>query len=377
MRNNRLFKLTVVFLSVLAIAGVLSLAACAPEPASTPDPSPASTPTSAPEPEVITLKFSDPMPPTNTHNVLRTWWVEQVKERTNGRLEIEVFTGGALGSSTEQLNLVKNGTVDGALLVPAYFQNEMPAGNIVFLPFMAKGTDVQIKAFRELYNTNDTLRKEFEENNNMKLVSYSVPCDQVGGASTDIKSLNDLKGKKLRAVGSFLSIVKGVGGTPVPMGMPEIYDAIDKKTIDGFMSLPYDMVGPNHLNEVCPSLFYWHCNAPGGSFDVINMDTWNKLPTDIQDILVQLDADTDDYAYENSVNNEKKWVGILKDTPVYDFSQSDVDAIKANCLPGIYDDWVATAKEKGIDGAQELFDQYKALIDKYNAQTTYTPAFVK
>jgi len=312
----------------------------------------------------------------NKHMV---WWKSEVEKRTNGGVEVDIYTSGALASAAETLSFVKTGVVDMGLVVPAYYPSDLPASQIVFTPFMATAPDIQLAAFKELYESNASLQQEWEVKNNVKILLYYVPSDQVGGATKQIKTINELKGMKMRALGDFLAIAEKLGATPVTLSMTELYHAIGKGTIDGFLSLPYDMVIPMKLHEVTKFLFYWKTNAPGGSMEVMNMDFWNKLSPDIQQVLMDLRNEGDAKAYELCMANEVKFTGIMKKAGVntYFFPPEEVAKIKALVLPGIYNDWVVRAENAGVVSAQKLLDDWTALIAKYTPESIYESPWIK
>ena len=118
-----------------------------------------------------------------------------------------------------------------------------------------------------------------------------------------VDSLEGIKGKKVRAVGDQAQLLKALGGVPVPLPHPEVYTALQTGTLDGALGFPSQAMSFGYY-EVTKS---WLRGAPGRYLvpSMINKDTWNKLPKDLQQILfetgkqqVRYLASLQDYAEE-------------------------------------------------------------------------------
>jgi TRAP-type mannitol/chloroaromatic compound transport system substrate-binding protein len=102
------------------------------------------------------------------------------------------------------------------------------------------------------------------------------------GTNFQLKSIHDIKGKKLRAAGSIGDVIKLLGGLPVFLPVGEIYMAIKLGTIDGYVG-GIDYLEDVKLKEVVktyikePNLSSVLCEH------IINMNSWNKLPAGLRE----------------------------------------------------------------------------------------------
>ncbi len=112
--------------------------------------------------------------------------------------------------------------------------------------------------------------------------------------------------------------------------------------------------------------------------EVINVDTWKNLPTDIQDIVTKLNLETD--AKTSGILNEQQdsFTKTIKAAGVdlNRFSPVECLKIKDTVLPDFHNDWIDMANKADLPG-QQLYDTYKTLIAKYTPMSKYVNPFPK
>ena len=99
-----------------------------------------------------------------------------------------------------------------------------------------------------------------------------------------VSSIKDLKGRKIRVPPLTRFVVKAVGAEPVTLPPSEIYVALERGTVEGFTWPYYDGFTNFGWHEVSKFII----NAPlyrNGIGVAMNLDKWNKLPKDVQDIV--------------------------------------------------------------------------------------------
>jgi TRAP-type C4-dicarboxylate transport system substrate-binding protein len=96
------------------------------------------------------------------------------------------------------------------------------------------------------------------------------------------KTMEDLKGVKIRSHGTSAKVVKALGGTPVAMPMPELYQALQKGVVDGGL-YPIEVNKGWKMAEVIDFCTLDLPIAYTSTFYVVmNKDKWNSLPKDVQ-----------------------------------------------------------------------------------------------
>ncbi|MFH0914569.1 MAG: hypothetical protein V1849_04705, partial [Chloroflexota bacterium] len=220
----------------------------APSPSPSPSPSPAPKPspsptTPAPAAQVIRWdkwqdqnQFGGPLPGydyTGNAAITRTW-IEWVAQATNGRLLIKRNEPGTLVSTPESLRAMSQGAVDGVGMAWAgYWTGTIPEGDVELgLPFAWPNAQDAWYAYYRM-GLMEEIRKIYAEQNVFAIAPgfLNEPYYHFG-TTFPVNSINDIKGKKIRAGGLYGDYVNALGGTAVNIPASEIYMALKLGTID-------------------------------------------------------------------------------------------------------------------------------------------------
>lgn len=207
-----------------------------------------------------------------------------VEKETNGRLKIQIMGGAEVFPPTETAEAVKNGAIDGAYTSAAYYSGMIPEGNALSVTNM---TNKEMVASGGM-----SLLREIHAKNNLffLMVMDEVQYQPFAFVLTKpIEKVEDMKGKRLRAApGIYSEVIKAVGATPVTMPMSDLFSALEQGLVDGYTTVTISGGKEGYFkyaqNMVRPG---WYRGASGV---IINLDSWNKLPKDLQE---QLDGITE------------------------------------------------------------------------------------
>lgn len=325
----------------------------------------------------ITLKLSSFLPETGTEGMLGKWWGTELEKRTNGRVKVQYFFAEALVKTMDSLPAVSSGIADVQFFAPGYFPTQMALSGVSDLLFQTQSNWVSAKAYNEMAETFPPFQKMMKDNN-IKLMSIWPASEVVMISRKPIKTLDDLKGKKIRALGLMNKAMKMLGATPVAMPLPEVYEALERGTIDTVTGLPYHLVMAFKLQEAAKNLINpgLGCYASGGYF--MNLNTWNKLPDDIKTIINKLNQEFPDVAIKMQAELHKKTTDTLLKAKcnIYSLPANEIAKWKAVLIPAIYDDWMKDMASKGLAG-KETLAKYQELVKKYTPQDKYASPFVK
>jgi TRAP-type C4-dicarboxylate transport system substrate-binding protein len=117
--------------------------------------------------------------------------------------------------------------------------------------------------------------------------------DQMGYVFYTTKQVNkiaDFKGLRLRGTPSMIPMIKALGASPITLAMPEVYSALERGVIDG-LGLPFIGVVDYGYVDIIKYYVKQPFGYSVGGFSV-NLDTWNRLPKDIQTLMKQLTRET-------------------------------------------------------------------------------------
>lgn len=212
-------------------------------------------------------------------------FAKKVSDMTGGKFVISTHAAGELMPAFGVVDGVQNGTVEMAHTAPYYFfgKDETFALGCA-IPFGLNSR--QLTAWQ--YEGNGfKLMREFYANYGMIHFPGGNTGAQMGGwYRKEIKSLADIKGLKMRIGGFAGRVLERMGGVPQNIPGGEIYQALEKGTIDAAEWVgPYDdqKLG---FAKVAPNYYYPGWWEGGAQLDFyINQKAWNSLPKEYQAIV--------------------------------------------------------------------------------------------
>ncbi len=232
----------------------------------------------------IKLKYSIYSPPTHQMAVIAGQFCEEIKKRTNGRVEISLFSGGTLTTATKVFNGVVTGISDIGMSNIAYTRGRFPQSEMLDLPMGFPSGYVATQVAEEFRRK--VQPKEFDSVH----VLYMHGCgpNVVNTINKPVRTLEDLKGLKLRGTGRVADTVKALNAIPIPLEMAEIYDSMSRGVVEGVL------ISTNNLKDWKIGELVKYCTASWklGSvytfYVVMNKNKWNSLPEDIKKIFTEV-----------------------------------------------------------------------------------------
>jgi TRAP-type C4-dicarboxylate transport system substrate-binding protein len=212
-----------------------------------------------------------------------TKMTENVNKRTNGRCKIDIFWSDSLVPMFELLDAVRLGSAEMATYPTGAFSNIETTFASAEIPFLYDTMEAQLEgqgALVEPYN------KVIETKYNQKAISVtSIISLNIGCVKHPVKTLADWKGLMVQSISPITSeITTAFGATGAPASPIEVYELLEKKTVDATIQSLGKYV-ESKLWEVCPNL----TNAmlfPASAVTTMNTGVWNGLPKDIQDVIL-------------------------------------------------------------------------------------------
>lgn len=213
---------------------------------------------------------------------------------TNGRLKIKMYWGGELVATPDILDAVKTGVVEMGLASAYTYQGVIPVAAIEYgLPF---GIRTPAEFYNFMYGGElpgifggwraiDLLREEYAKQGVHLLISGVDGWPASFMFKSPIKSIDDIKGKKVRASGLMMDWIQMLGGDGVFITGEETYTALQTGALDGvswggaiaMYTLNFHEVVKNYL---CPPLMPFNVANV-----IVNQRAWNSLPDDLKVIL--------------------------------------------------------------------------------------------
>lgn len=313
--------------------------------------------------ETQVLRFSNWQSPTHfiTTDMLKPW-AEEVKEATDGRVEIE-FTN-PLGKPQAHLDLVRNGISDLGMSVHSYTASRFPLVEFAELPFTTEDSGVNSAAYWDTYQK---FMLDADEHRGVKLLgAWTSPASVILTSKENITSLKDLDGMKLRSPSPlFDSVSKELGATPISAPAPEAYEMLSRGVIDG-MYFQYDQIENFKLERLIKSVI----SAPGGfgktsQYLFMNEKKWDALSDEDKAAILSVSEKHIAQSFGEKWNQSEQ-DAIKKFTanglPTYYIEGEELKDLKDK-LAFIETDWLETASRKKVDG-KTVLDFYRAQIEE-------------
>jgi TRAP-type transport system periplasmic protein len=224
--------------------------------------------------------------PTVVHG--REMWMA-IERESGGRIHAQFFANNELGGQQSQLSQLRLGALNfimgGAAVLPAI----SPATDILSLGFAFKNEDEALRVSDGPLG--EYLRKEVVAKGVYPLRRiWNSGMRQITANSHPIRTPEDVNGFKIRVVESKISVdlFKLLGGSPTPLGISELYMALQTKIVDG-EEAPLTTIETGRYYEVQKFLSVtnhsWSC-----TWALANSDTWKSIPSDLQDVIERNNA---------------------------------------------------------------------------------------
>ncbi|WP_046174558.1 TRAP transporter substrate-binding protein [Domibacillus indicus] len=216
-------------------------------------------------------------------------FAELVEERTDGRIKIEVFPSGQLGDEKAVLEQVQLGAIEFTRISASPLAEFNGDFSVFGLPYVFE-SDEHMWSFLESEKATELL--DGLNQAKMKGLAYYDSGSRSFYSSKELKSMDDLKGLKIRVQQSEINIdflsALGANATPMPYG--EVFSALQTGVIDGAENNLPSFDSANHYQEAPHVLLDHHQRTP----EVLLMsDTiWGKLNEEDQKIIKQAAIDS-------------------------------------------------------------------------------------
>src|SRR3982075_1041898 len=229
------------------------------------------------------LKWAHVYETSEPYHTEALWAAGEIKKRTNGKYDIEVFPASQLGNENQINEGLGLGTVDmiypGVNFAAATYK---PLG-ITGAPFILRDFD-HWKAYRGSKLFAD-LAKGYDDKTRHKIVALTYYGQRHVTANKSITKPEDMKGMKLRVPPAplFLMFTKSVGANATPIAFAEVYLALEQGTVDG-QENPLPTIMAKKFYEV-QSHIILSGHITESLVTVVGNHVWTKLTPDDQKIL--------------------------------------------------------------------------------------------
>jgi tripartite ATP-independent transporter DctP family solute receptor len=181
----------------------------------------------------IALRSADIHPPTYPTVQAVTYMGDLLKERSGGRISIEVFHSAQLGGEKETIEQTRFGVIDLNRINMAAINSQVPESTVFALPYVFRS----VSHMRNVVDgpIGEQMLKTLEPQGMVGLAFLDSGARNLYNSKHPIKSMEDMKGLKIRVQQSdvFIDMITAMGGNATMMAYSELYGGIQTGVIDG------------------------------------------------------------------------------------------------------------------------------------------------
>lgn len=233
-------------------------------------------------------------------------FAELVEQKSGGKLKVQVFPGGALGSDQANVSALQGGTLEMASMNSGIFASLVKDFAIYDFPFLFGNPKEADAVVDGPFGHN--LHKKLEEKGLVGLAYYELGFRHITNSKRPITKVEDIAGLKLRVIPNPINVdwVSALGANPTPLPFPELYAALEQKAVDG-QENPVATIKGAKLYEVQKHITLTNHQYNPQSV-VISKKFWDTLSAGDRKILQ--DAATESVAYQRTQSRAALQAGL-------------------------------------------------------------------
>lgn len=312
----------------------------------------------------VTLQMNHQWPASTAGSKVDQWFADEVERRTDGEVKIKIFWSEGIAKAQEALTLLQDGALDMAAMSPGYFPAQLPlhvAPNSI--PMAMESVDQASELMKRLMSEVPAYADEASANG-IKALFFHHLNPYLLVSREPIVAVEQMQGKKMRTWGTDMPrMVEAVGGTPVTMMLPEIYEGLSRGVVDA-APFAVDLVVNYKIFEVAKNvseITLWE----GPSWGVwISESAWAKLTPEQQKIVeeVSIEAMDRDRAAVIAAGEEARRTLAEKGVTFHTFPAEEKAKWRA-ALPDFFEGWIQQMDEQGKgDAARQAVAIWKEVV---------------
>ncbi|WP_322997662.1 TRAP transporter substrate-binding protein [Castellaniella sp.] len=245
----------------------------------------------------VTAKFAVTLPEKSHQGQGVAKFVELVKAKSQGEIDIKPYYSGALGNDVQVTSALQGGTIEFTVPQTTTLTGMVKAYEILDFPFLFKDSQQAEKVLDG--PVGQKLLETLPAHGLVGLAYWENGFFNATNSKHPIAKAEDFEGLKFRSIQAKITqeTIKALGANPVPLAVPELYTALETRTIDG-QGTPNAVIAALKLYEVQKYLSITR-HSYGAFIPLVSKAFWDKLTPDQQKILK--DSAVEARAYQRQV----------------------------------------------------------------------------
>lgn len=298
--------------------------------------------------DTIKLKFAHIFPGPAKQSQLCEAFVQELEERTDGRIKTQYFGGGSLLKPPGMYKGIEKGIADMGFAHVEYTPGRFPVTEACDLPLGYPSGWVSNMVVNDFHNKFKP--KEFDK---VKVLWMHACSPNVMITTKPVNSLEDLRGMTIRAPGRVGDTISALGASPAPLPIMEVYDGLAKGVIQG-VNTPFETLRTFRFAEVAKYVTSsWQVGNIYTFYVVMNKKRYEKLAPDLKETIDELSGEyKEKFALMwNSIDFNGKDYALEKGVKFIDLDDAQVEKWKAVTNP-VIENYIKDMVSKGYPEAE-------------------------
>jgi TRAP-type C4-dicarboxylate transport system substrate-binding protein len=289
---------------------------------------------------------------------------KRVAEKTNYRIKWTEAYGGTVAKLAEALGATQSGLLDVCVNSFAFEPAKLFLMNMnYYVPFASSDPVLVTKASRKVMDENKEVYDNLWKKYNQKFLALGPTGSYELITTFPVSKVTDLKGRKIAAAGPNLTLLEGTGAIPVQSNLNEAYTAMQTGVYEGWIMWP-DSSYRFKLHEVGKYYTIVGFGADAIQGISVNLDVWNKLPKEVQDIFIEVSKEYEIKSAEMAKQYDIDALEKMRQAGVKVNVLSDEEKAKwAAAIPNVPQQKAEEAEKLGYPGKKIWASYIKNLED--------------
>lgn len=216
-------------------------------------------------------------------------FADLVKQKSGGKMTVDLFPGGALGGDLQTISALRGGTVDATVLATSTLVGTVREFALFDLPFLFRSDAEAMRVVDGPFG--ERLNRQLDDRGLIGLGYWGAGFRHLTNNRRPVTKVEDVRGLKIRVLQNpvFVDLWTALGANAVPMPFPEVYAALEQGTVDGqenpvatlisskFQEVQKHLTLTQHIYFVSSLLF--------------GKPTWNRLNADERKVITEAAAE--------------------------------------------------------------------------------------
>lgn len=329
----------------------------------------------------IALNYTTPLPETAAVETMRTSFSDKLEEATDGSVTVNPYFSDSLIPATESLKAMQDGRVDMGYICASYFPDQLPLYQITNLPWLTDNAEAVVGTLDKLSKENEAFAAEFKKQGVKPL--FFVPIQNAVMVSKDkLSDTAQFEGMRVRSYSFPATMIEKAGGEPVFLSYAEVYEAMQRGTVDAVFPSTMDNALDVSLTEVAQEFGDLGAGQFVSCFVGVSEKVWARMSPQTQDEITGLAAEASSENLDAFVEIEDATCDRLKEAggTLSKVDKSVVDGWKQSTGYDAFEgDYLGAAEKAGVDSAdaESFLADYRASISELASGSDYVSGLTR